>query len=79
MPKLAVKRDTDYRLTVMIRGDMAAQEISIEKAAEYAGMARSTLVDRVRGARCSVRRTLRVMREVSVSVEEMRAAISYPW
>ena len=37
MPKLAVKRDTDYRLTVMIRGEMAAQEISIEKAAEYAG------------------------------------------
>ena len=34
MPKLAVKRDTDYRLTVMIRGEMAAQEISIEKAAE---------------------------------------------
>ena len=37
MPKLAVKRDTDYRLTVMIRGEMAAQEISIERRRSMRG------------------------------------------
>ena len=54
MPKLAVKRDTDYRLTVMIRGEMAAQEISIEKAAEKLGVNKVTIysyLDEVRGKR----------------------------
>ena len=36
MPKLAVKRDTDYRLSVMIHGEMGAQNVKPEKAAEYA-------------------------------------------
>ena len=79
MPKLAVKRDTDYRLTVMIRGEMAAQEISIEKAAEYAGVARSTLSDLLKSPTSYFPKTLRLMRKLSIPVEEMRAAISYPW
>ncbi len=79
MPKLAVKRDTDYRLTVMIRGEMAAQEISIEKAAEYAGMARSTLYDLLKSPTSYFPQALRLMRKLSIPVEEMRAAISYPW
>ena len=36
MPKLAIKRDTDYRLSVMIHGEMGAQNVKPEKAAEYA-------------------------------------------
>lgn len=79
MPKLAIKRDTDYRLTVMIRGEMAAQEISIEKAAEYAGTARSTLYDLLKSPTSYFPQTLRLMRKLSIPVEEMRAAISYPW
>ena len=79
MPKLAVKRDTDYRLTVMIRGEMAAQEISIEKAAEYAWMARSTLYDLLKSPTSYFPQTLRLMRKLSIPVDEMRAAISYPW
>ena len=79
MPKLAVKRDTDYRLTVMIRGEMAAQAISIEKAAEYAGMARLTLYDLLKSPTSYFPQTLRLMRKLSIPVEEMRAAISYPW
>ena len=47
MPKLAVKLDTDYRLSVMIHGEMGAQNVK--------------------------------MRAMSIPVEEMRAAISYPW
>ena len=43
MPKLAVKRDTDYRLSVMIHGEMGAQNVKPEKAAEYAGVSRPTL------------------------------------
>ena len=79
MPKLAVKRDTDYRLTVIIRGEMAAQEISIEKAAEYAGVSRSTLYDLLKSPTRYFPKTLRLMRKLSIPVEEMRAAISYPW
>ena len=79
MPKLAVKRDTDYRLTVMIRGEMAAQGVSIEKAAKYAGLARSTLYDLLKSPTSYFPQTLRLMRKLSIPVEEMRAAISYPW
>lgn len=79
MPKLAVKRDTDYRLTVMIRGETAAQEISIEKAAEYAGVSRPTLYNLLKRPTAYFPQTLRLMRALSIPVEEMRAAISYPW
>lgn len=79
MPKLAVKRDTDYRLMVLIRGEMAAQDVSTEKAAEYAGMARSTLYDLFRSPTSYFPQTLRLMRKLSIPVEDMRAAISYPW
>ena len=43
MPKMKVERSTDYRLTAMIRGEMAAQNVSVEKASRYAGGCVNTL------------------------------------
>ena len=43
MPKMKVERSTDYRLTAMIRGEMAAQNVSVEKASRYAGCCVNTL------------------------------------
>lgn len=79
MPKLAVKRDTDYRLSVMIHGEMVAQNVKAEKAAEYAGVSRPTLYNLLKWPTAYFPQTLRLMRELSIPVEEMRAAISYPW
>ena len=79
MPKLAVKRDTDYRLSVMIHGEMGAQIVKPEKAAEYAGVSRPTRYNLLKRPTAYFPRTLRLMRKLSIPVEEMRAAISYPW
>ena len=89
MPKLAVKRDTDYRLSVMIHGEMGAQNVETEivvvggvepeKAAEYAGVSRPTLYNLLKRPTAYFPQTLRLMRALSIPVEEMRAAISYPW
>lgn len=79
MPKLAVNRDTDYRLSVMIHGEMGAQNVKLEKAAEYAGVSRPTLYNLLKRPTAYFPQTLRLMRALSIPVEEMRAAISYPW
>ena len=79
MPKLAVKRDTDYRLSVMIHGEMGAQNVKPKNAAEYAGVSRPTLYNLLKRPTAYFPQTLRLMRKLSIPVEEMRAAISYPW
>lgn len=79
MPKRAVNRDTDYRLSVMIHGEMGAQNVKPEKAAEYAGVSRPTLYNLLKRPTAYFPQTLRLMRKLSIPVEEMRAAISYPW
>lgn len=79
MPKLAVKRDTDYRLSVMIHGEMCAQNVKPENAAEYAGVSRPTLYNLLKRPTAYFPQTLRLMRSLSIPVEEMRAEISYPW
>ena len=42
-------------------------------------MARSTLYDLFKSPTSYFPQTLRLMRKLSILVEEMRAAISYPW
>ena len=39
MPKMKAERSTDYRLTAMIRGEMAAQNVSVERPAGTPGAA----------------------------------------
>ena len=79
MPKAAVKRDTDYKLSVLIRGEMAAQNVNPEKAAKYAGVGRTTLYNLFQRPTEYFPATLRLMRALSIPVEQMREAISYPW
>lgn len=79
MPKMAVKRNTDYRLIAMIRGEMAAQGVSTEKAAEYAGIARSTLYDLLKSPTKYFRQTLRLMRGLQIPIEAVRETIAYPY
>ena len=50
-----------------------------EKAAEYAGVSRPTLYNLLKRPTAYFPQTLRLMRALSIPVEEMRAAISYPW
>lgn len=48
-------------------------------AAEYAGVSRPTLYNLLKRPTAYFPQTLRLMRALSIPVEEMRAAISYPW
>ena len=53
--------------------------MKLEKAAEYAGVSRPTLYNLLKRPTAYFPQTLSLMRALSIPVEEMRAAISYPW
>ena len=79
MPKLKVERSTDYRLTAMIRGEMAAQNISVEKASRYAGCCVNTLYKVFDSPTAYMDKALRLMRGLSIPIEKVRETITYPY
>ena len=79
MPKLKVNRSTDYRLTAMIRGEMAAQGMSIATACRHAGCCQATLYKIFDKPTAYMDKALRLMRGLSIPIEEVRAAITYPY
>lgn len=79
MPKARVERDTDYRLRRMIRGEIAAQGVSMNKACEWAGCSMQTLYRLFDQPTIYMDRALKLMRNLQIPIEEVRAAISYPW
>lgn len=79
MPKLRVERTMDYRLRTMMRGEMAAQHVTVEKAAVWAGVSTRTLYSVFEMPSAYMDKALRLMRHLSIPIEEVRAAISYPW
>lgn len=79
MPKAKVERTSAYRLTAMIRGEMTAQGVTPEKAAQYARVGRTTLYRLFDDPMAYFPAALRLMRCLSIPIEEVRAAISYPW
>lgn len=79
MPKAKVSRTTDYRLTTMIRGEMAAQNVPIETACRYAGCCQATLYKLFAQPTAYMDKTLRLMRGLSIPIESVREAITYPY
>lgn len=79
MPKLKVERSTDYKLRVMIRGEMDAQDVSIEKACSYAGCCQATLYKIFSSPTAYMDKALRLMRGLHIPIEQVRDAISYPY
>lgn len=79
MPKLRVERSTDYRLRTMIRGEMAAQRVTIETAARWADVSINTLYKVFDMPTAYMDRSLRLLRHLSIPIEDVRAAISYPY
>lgn len=79
MPKARVERSTDYRLRSMIRGEMAAQGVSIEKAAKYACCSAGTLYKLFESPTGYMDKALRLMRGLSIPIETVREAITYPY
>lgn len=79
MPKAKVTRSTDYRLTTMIRGEMAAQNVPIEKACRYAGCCQATLYKIFAQPTAYMDKTLKLMRGLSIPIDDVRAAIMYPY
>lgn len=79
MPKLRVERTTDYRLRSMIRGEMAAQRVSIEAASRYAGCSEKTLYRVFEHPTAYMDKALPLMRKLSIPIEDVRSAISYPY
>lgn len=79
MPKQRVERGTDYKLRCMIRGEIAAQNVPISKACEYAGCCQQTLYRVFDKPTAYMDKALRLLRNLSVPIESVREAISYPW
>ena len=79
MPKLRVERTTDYRLTAMIRGEMAAQRVSLETASRYAGCSERTLYRIFEQPTAHFDKALKLMRGLHIPIESVREAISYPY
>ena len=79
MPKEKVKRTMNYVMSARIRGEIAQQHISIAKACEYAGASRFPLSKLFDGPTKYVQSTLRLMRNLSIPIEDVREMIQYPW
>nr|DAW47489.1 MAG TPA: hypothetical protein [Caudoviricetes sp.] len=79
MPKLRVERSTDYRLRAMIRGEMAAQSVSVATACRYADCCANTLYKIFDSPTAYMDKTLRLMRGLSIPIEKVREAITYPY
>lgn len=79
MPKARIERTTDYRLQSMIRGEMAAQNVPIEKAAKYAGCCPKTLYRIFESPTAYMDKALKLMRGLSIPIEAVREAITYPY
>lgn len=79
MPKMRVERTTDYRLTAMIRGEMAAQSVPVATACRYAGCCTNTLYKIFDAPTAYMDKTLRLMRGLHIPIESVREAISYPY
>ena len=79
MPKLKVERTTDYRLRAMIRGEMAAQSVSVATACRYADCCANTLYKIFDAPTAYMDKTLRLMRGLHIPIESVREAITYPY
>lgn len=79
MPKEKVKRTMNYVMSARIRGEIAQQHISIDKACEYAGVARTTLYKLFENPTEYFSHTLRLMRNLTIPIEDVREMIQYPW
>lgn|GEM_PF-1162693 len=79
MPKLKVERTTDYRLRAMIRGEMAAQGVTLETASRYAGCSERTLYSVFAQPTAYFDKVLPLMRKLSIPIESLREAITYPY
>ena len=79
MPKMRVERTTDYRLRAMIRGEMAAQGVTIEVASRSAGCSEKTLYRVFEQPTAYFDKVLPLMRKLSVPIERVRETICYPY
>lgn len=79
MPKAAVKRTLDYNLSARIQGEIKAQGVSTQKACEYAGMSKPTLMKLYKSPTAYFPQTLKLMRCLSVPIADVREMICYPW
>ena len=79
MAKAKVDRNTDYLLRMRIRGEMAAQHVSIDKACTYAAVSQATLYRLMDSPTRYMDKTLRLLRCLTVPIEDVREAITYPW
>lgn len=79
MPKLRVERTTDYRLHAMIRGEMSAQKVSADTASRYAGCSERTLYRVLEHPTAYFDKVLPLMRKLSIPIESLREAITYPY
>lgn len=79
MPKLKVERTTDYRLRAMIRGEMAAQGVTLATASRYAGCSERTLYSVFAQPTAYMDKALKLMRGLHIPIEAVREAISYPY
>ena len=77
MPKLRVERTPDYRLRAMIRGEMAAQGVTIEAASRYAGVSEKTLYRVFQTPTAYFDKVLPLARKLSIPIERVREAITY--
>lgn len=79
MPKEKVKRTMNYVMSARIRGEIAQQNISIAKACEYAGVSKFTLYKLFDDPTKHFPNTLRLMRNLTIPIEDVREMIQYPW
>ncbi len=79
MPRQLVKRTLDYNLSMRIRGEIKAQGITVEKACEYAGIGSTTLYELYKKPTKYFPQTLKLMRNLTIPIDEVRAMICYPW
>lgn len=79
MPKEKVKRTMNYVMSARIRGEIAQQHISIDKACEYAGVSKFTLYKLFEDPTEYFPNTLRLMRNLTIPIEDVREMIQYPW
>lgn len=79
MPKPLVKRTLDYTLSARIRGEIKAQGVSVEKVCEYAGVGSSTLYELYKKPTKYFPQTLKLMRNLTIPIDDVRAMICYPW
>lgn len=79
MPKAAVKRTLDYMLEARIRGEIKAQGITREKVCEYAGLSSKTLSKLYASPTTYFPQTLKLMRNLTIPIADVREMICYPW